>query len=641
MPLRTSHRIQFLVTATRRAVVGTWIAVSLAACSGGGSGIAPTDEVSVKIDALLVAGGTLVRCEATPGQDLVVTRETGQTKTDTAMACPSSQVLAGDWVLSRWSVQTKSNPSAGALLATTATLLPPPVALRDGQRWVVVGQSPLTEGRVPGLQLEMTNARGETVSRTVDAKAWTAFADTSATQNVAPVWRWKAQVGAVVFESLPTEAVKFASTDFDFWGPLSVGDVHADKKSVLVGTTLEGNRLSKLEAFADIGLEALFQDRAFRDVRFADFNSDGLDDVVSNVYGNGCALIGLQVAAGRYNFFEPKRADGSCIGGHGETLLVADFNGDGELDVLLPSYERFDFLQNQGQGKFIEKAAALGIAFPDYIPKVEGASAVDLNMDGHVDIVIANEVLINDGKGGFKPRFLPFGLVPVFDEGLSVVDLDADGVFDIVKHDPFFGPRVFWGRSDRLTFLDAGYMLGNEPTLLRAYGVATGHYTGRSLADLFFAGGNPAGTPPKLCLQLVARRFECLSQAMTSRADFASEVLLVSDVNHDGIPELVSREVWLRVYSSGLKPANVFRIDLLDPSGRRNRFGRVARAHCAVDNSLLGMGFVDGGNGFLAQGQYTLSFQSSWCPSIWLDLPTPTGLRRVGPFGPGHHSVRS
>jgi FG-GAP-like repeat len=615
--------------------------VTLAGCSGGGGGGAAPEELPVSIKAVLVAGGTHVSCDAALGRDLVVVRETGANKANTALACPSSQVIAGDWTLSRWSVSAKNSAASSAPLATSLSELPAPVALRDGARWVVVGQSPLTEGRVPGLQLDMINANGDVVSRAADTKAWTAFAHDSTKGNTAPTWRWRAIVGSETFASPVAQTVGFANTNYDFWGPLAVGDVYADKRPVLAGTTLEGNTLSKQALFDDIGMAQLFVNRDFRDLRFADFNNDGMDDVVSNVYGNGCALIGLQVAAGRYNFFEPKRADGSCIGGHGETILVADFNGDGEIDILLPSYERFDFLQNQGNGKFVEKAAALGISFPNYTPKVEGATAVDLNMDGHVDIVIANEVLLNDGKGGFKPRFLPFGLVPVFDEGLSVVDLDADGVFDIVKHDPFFGPRVFWGRSDRLTFQDTGYMLGNEPMLLRAYGVATGYYTGRALADIFFAGGDPAGTPPRLCVQLVARRFECLNQAMASRADQASDVLLVSDVNHDGIPELISREVWLRVYGSGIKPANVFRIDLLDPSGRRNRFGRSVRAHCAVDNSLIGIGFVDGGNGFLAQGQYTLSFQSSWCQSIWLDVAKPGGIERMGPFAPGLHSVRS
>ncbi len=613
--------------------------LALASCSGGGG--SAQEDLPVKITATLVGTGTLVTCEASAGRDVVIVRETGATKTNTTLTCPSSQVLSNDWALSRWSVFAKGDASTSAPLAAGLSQLPAPVALRDGQRWVVVGQSPLTEGRVPGLRLEMISAKGDTVFKAADTNAWTSFAVDNVSQSEAPTWRWSVGVGTNTFVSPATAAVGFANTDYDFWGPLAVGDVHADKQPVLAGTTVDGNALSKIEPFENLGLSALFINRSFRDMRFADFNNDGLDDVVSNVYGNGCVMIGLQVAAGRYNFFEPKRADGQCIGGHGETILVADFNGDGEVDIFLPSYERFDFLQNLGGGKFVEKAAALGIAFPNYTPKVEGATAVDLNMDGYVDIVVANEVLINDRKGGFKAQFLPFGVIPVFDEGLSVVDLDADGTFDIVKHDPYFGPRIFWGRKDRLTFQDAGYMLGNEPTLLRAYGVATGHYTGRALADIFFAGGSPAGTPPRLCIQLVARRFECLAQALSSRKDLESDVLLVTDVNHDGVPELASREQWLRVYGSGIKPAHVFRIDLVDQKGRRNRFGHVVRASCAIDNSTIKTTFVDGGNGFLAQGQYTLSFQSSWCNSIWIDLVKADSAVRLGPFAPGLHTLQS
>jgi hypothetical protein len=434
--------------------------------------------------------------------------------------------------------------------------------------------------------------------------------------------------------------IAFMPTDLDFWGGLAVGDVFANKTSVLAGTQVTDKTLTKVD-YASIGLQSLFINRKFRDLRFADLNNDGMDDVVSNVYGEGCTVIGLQVSAGKYNFFEPKRADGTCIGGFGETILVADFNSDGLVDIFLPSYERFDFLQNQGGGKFVERAAALGISFPNYLPHVEGAAAVDINLDGHIDIVAANEVLINDGAGGFKPRFLPFGLVPVFDEGMSVADLDGDGLFDIVKHDPSFGPRVFWGLANRVTFKDSGYFYKGSVTLSNSFGFASGYYTGRALPDLFLASGDPVGQPPWMCTQLVPRRFECMTQAVTNGASRGADILMVTDVNNDGINELVSRETGMRVYSSGIAPTHVYRFDVLDTKGQRNRFGTTARAHCVSDDSLIGMGFVDGGNGFLAQGNYTMSFQSSWCSSVFLDVARPGGMVRLGPFAPGTHSVKS
>jgi hypothetical protein len=613
------------------------MAMLVSACGGGGSGGGGGPSIQITVN--LVATGTNLQCQTSTPSTYTITRVTDGSTTKGTLPCPSTQAFKGDWTLSRWNVYADSDTSA-APAASTLTQLPAPVPILDGNRWVVYGQSPLTEGRVSDLALQRVDANGEvTAPIAANLQGWVSVPAASVPSSN-PTWRWHKRVGDEVFVSAAAKAINFAPTDLDYWGGLSVGDVFANKKPVLAGTQLTDQGLAKV-SYASIGLETLLINRKFRDLRFADFNNDGLDDVVSNVYGEGCALIGLQVSAGKYNFFEPKRADGQCIGGFGETLLVADFNGDGWVDILLPSYERFDFLQNQGQGKFVERAAELGIAFPNYVPRVEGAAAADINLDGHIDIVAANEVLINNGKGGFQPRFLPFGVVPVFDEGMSVVDLDNDGLFDIVKHDPTFGPRVFWGQSNRVTFKDSGYFFSGTVTLANSFGFAAGHFTGRSLPDVFMASGDPVGQPPWMCSQLYARKFECMAQAVTNGAKRGADILLVSDIDGDGVPELVSRELSMRIYNSGIKPAHVYRFDVLDDNNRRNRFGTAARAHCVSDDSLLGMGFVDGGNGFLAQGNYTLSFQSSWCASVFLDVARPGGIKRLGPFAPGTHSVKS
>jgi hypothetical protein len=609
----------------------------LPACSGGGSGGGETEGISLRLAVTLTGTGTHLTCDtSTPGNYAVV-RETNGTSVTGGLPCPSTQAFKGDWTLSRWSAFPKDGTNSTPL-ASTLTQLPAPVVVRDGQRWVVFAHSPLTEGRVPNVKIQSIGANDvEGLPLEADSRGWVSV-PVSINHTSATGWRWHKQVGNDVFVSAPTRPVGFTPTDLDFWGALAIGDVFASKTPVLAGTQVTNKVLSKVE-YASIGLQSLFVNRQFRDLRFVDLNNDGLDDVVSNVYGAGCAMIGLQVSVGKYNFFEPKRNDGTCIGGHGETLLVADFNSDGLVDIFLPSYERFDFLQNQGDGKFVERAAALGISFPNYVPQVEGAAAVDVDLDGHIDIVVAGEVLINDRAGGFKPRFLPFGIVPMFDEGLSVVDLDADGLFDIVKHNPWFGPRVFWGLANRVAFQDSGYFFNGTVNLNSSFGLASGYYTGRALQDLFFASGSPVGNPPWMCSQLVPRRFECMAQAVPNGANRGADLLLVADVDNDGINELVSRETSMRVYSSGLAPANLYRFDLLDAKGMRNRFGTTARAHCVSDDSLVGMGFVDGGNGLLAQGNYTLSFQSTWCTSVFLDVARPGGMVRMGPFKAGMHSV--
>lgn len=618
-----------------------WGAVSLVvwlgACGGGGGDNPPS--LQPQLQAQLVAGGTYLRCDNAPGTSIQVERVTAGITSTASITCPSTQVLAGDYKLSQWTLQKlDADTRTVSVLATTATALPAPIVLDNGNGWIVLRPSPLAEGQVSGLELQLIGSDGRQAASVADPTVITQSALTTSTTDSS--WRWKATSGGVEYLSASVTTLAFTETDLGYWGALAVGDTSGDTSSELLGMTTTANG-ETYAGYAALGLDTLFANRDFRDVRIADLDNDGLDDVVANVYGAGCSMIGLRRKTGGYDFNQPLRTDGSCIGGHGETLLVANFDGDGLLDIVLPAYERFDFLKNQGGGKFVEIADSLGISFSNYLPHVEGATAVDLDLDGDVDIVIANEVLVNDGTGHFSRMPSPFGATAIADEGMSVLDLDGDGIFDIVKNNPSRGPRVFWGASDRLHFQDAGWLLGGDVVLTTSYGVAAGNLTGNTRPDLVIAGGAPAGLPPQICVQPQARQLSCLKNVIPEHPGAWQDLLLITDLNADGGSELVSRYGTIRTYAGAPAAAEVFRIDLRDASGHRNQHGRSMRATCTVDDSPLGLNFVDGGNGYMAQSDYIVPFSSAWCPSIWLDVATKLGAQRFGPLKPGTHVLKS
>lgn len=620
----------WLLQVARAAVLG------LSAC-GGGDAPAPEPQLHVE----LVQSGTYIRCDNAPWPAVQLVRTVGTAQSSEPIACPSERVLAGDYTLSQWSLQRqRAKDPTPQTLATTSTLLPNPVVRALSERFLALPSAALASaGVASSLQLELLAADGKVLKSTEAALEIALGSLPASAASTETVWRWRATSGNAEFMSASAAAAGIDETDLEIWGALAVGDTNGDQVSEFLGMTSTPSGFVPV-GYGALGLGALTQDRDFRDVRLVDLDNDGHDDVVANVYGSGCALIGLWRAPGVYDFSTPLRSDGSCIGGNGETLLVADFDRDGLPDIVLPSYQRFDYLKNLGDGRFEEIADSLGISFPNYLPHVEGAAAVDLDLDGDVDIVIANEVLLNDGTGGFTQMPSPFGPERVLDEGMSVADIDGDGIYDIAKNHPDLGPRVFWGAGDRVHFDDAGWLLGGAPVLGSSFGLAIGHWSGGDLPDLVFAGGLPAGQPPNVCIQPAARQFECFEDFVPVRPDAWQDLLLITDLDADGSVELVSRYGTVRRYAGAPPKAHVFRIDLRDAAGRRNQHGRSMRASCAVDGSSLGLRFVDGGNGYMAQGDYVVPFGSSWCSTIWVDVATNDGLRRFGPLSAGTHVLR-
>ena len=166
-----------------------------------------------------------------------------------------------------------------------------------------------------------------------------------------------------------------------------------------------------------------------------DFDEDGnIDLAVTEFGGTGHSALGVFLGSGNGKF---RLAHTYVLGvGSGAGLAVADFNGDGHLDIVAnnPSAGKSTGVQvfpGTGKGTFGKPASYM-------VSNVPGAIAAgDLNGDHHPDIAINQfgtgsvAVFLNDGTGHFqKPASYNAGGGEVVD--VKIADLRNNGKQDLV-----------------------------------------------------------------------------------------------------------------------------------------------------------------------------------------------------------------
>lgn len=167
----------------------------------------------------------------------------------------------------------------------------------------------------------------------------------------------------------------------------------------------------------------------------ADFNGDGqLDLVLTNWQNFMCVLFGdgtghfgetLTFAPGQYD--EP------------EGIAVADFDRDGRFDLAISNYgtNTAAIMLGNGNGTFGSPVVFSTGAYshPKWIV------VNDFNADGHLDIAVCNEyaynvgIFLGIGNGSFSSRIALLtgsNSMPVF---ISVGDFNHDGRFDLAVAD--------------------------------------------------------------------------------------------------------------------------------------------------------------------------------------------------------------
>ncbi len=224
--------------------------------------------------------------------------------------------------------------------------------------------------------------------------------------------------------------------------------LHEPNGCACVGDPQDAPRDSP-QCFLDVAVVAGLNVAGNKDggLLWADFNADGLLDAATNTLDQG-TLVFFQLPGGRFNPVTASHAPGLADGFDLRSILAADVNNDGWVDIVRNGVGEIDIYLNGGPDagfRFgLDGGANWRDANPDQVEfNTEGMVLSDYNADGFLDVLVDAQnngvfVLRNpgDGSAGFE-RFTGANVgFPTGDsidgDYMTAADLDQDADVDVV-----------------------------------------------------------------------------------------------------------------------------------------------------------------------------------------------------------------
>jgi hypothetical protein len=275
-------------------------------------------------------------------------------------------------------------------------------------------------------------------------------------------------------------------------------------------------------------------------VTIADVNGDNKNDLIVSNHDAGDVTVLLGNGDGTVNV----PTVGYNAGGTPKTSpIVADFNGDGNVDIVVPDFDfSFAYLQGYGDGTF---RGAQDFFSPVPQGFSAGATAIatgDFNGDGYPDLVIGNygynppngsgigiTVFLSNPDGSLQPG-INLGKGGSY-EGVAVADFNGDGYLDIAAvNESSNGVQIYLGNG-KGTFITGNFVSTGSSN---AFKLIAGDFNGDGHPDLAVV--NTGSNNVSVLLNDGTANFATAAIYSTNGTGTG---IAAADVNGDGILDLV------------------------------------------------------------------------------------------------------
>lgn len=203
--------------------------------------------------------------------------------------------------------------------------------------------------------------------------------------------------------------------------------------STETGELLLNKRRPIYGAFANAEPDEVDTSESFiTDAEAGDIDGDGDLDLVVSCYGDPNLVL---VNNGIGGFTQAPFIFGGSE--RSTEISLGDVDRDGDLDMVVANDRHPSLIHfNDGFGAFGEGVPFIE-EFPEE-PQIQSLELADFNGDGWLDIVVGStadatpsRLYLNDGAGNF-PHFTEIGTLPATTGSFAVGDLDGDGDLDLV-----------------------------------------------------------------------------------------------------------------------------------------------------------------------------------------------------------------
>ncbi|MDP9052335.1 MAG: CRTAC1 family protein [Acidobacteriota bacterium] len=348
-------------------------------------------------------------------------------------------------------------------------------------------------------------------------------------------------------------------------------------------------------------------------VAVGDYDNDGYEDLYVTGYGGNH----LYHNNGNGTFTDVTVASGTGGSGWSTSAAWVDLDGDGLIDLVVLRYVKWDWddiwcgehregyrsychpdvfpaivplvFHNDGNGHFTEQSKQRGISVPG---KGLGIAIGDYDRDGHADLVIANDSVLeqiyrNKGNGTFEETGLSAEIAVDGDGrtyagmGVAFSDFNNDGLPDILMTNLANQKYALYQNNGDGTFTYASYTsgIGGMSLLHSGWGTAFVDYDNDGLKDLIVVQGHDLDTIELVYPQIHYR--EPMLLARNTGRGFA-------DVSFNVGPAF--KEAWV---GRGLAVGDLFNDGMMDAVVTTNNgLAHVIRNGTQTSNHWLGLKLV-------------------------------------------------